>query len=431
MSGFTNITGLVPPSNLPNFLGLLQTASFRGVPFKVQAARVKKGRRWAVHEYPYVDGGWPEDMGRALRTYAFSGYLIGDLAPVMQLALNTAIETKGPGLLIHPLLGALQVGLLSAGTAVHWDKLRVIELEFEFIEVGPAIFPLTVIATVVSVLAAADSALTACGTSFAATATPAAATGPPVLAEAQTVATSFAASVTAGCADPTALVGMAAALPPPDNETTFGRYGAGSASVMLPAGTTVASLQARLATRRAALALAAAGAAQTAASYFAGIDMLGALAALVEAMRAGMTDPADQMRVLLGLAGFTFQDGAAGAVGIGAAMRDAMAAACRRAALISLARDSAAYQPAGYDDAAALRAVLSAALDAEITEAGDAGDDDAHGALKTMRSAVVQDLTARGAPDVSRCPICPIGRQLLRAKSHAVRNARHPRCQIP
>jgi prophage DNA circulation protein len=66
----------------------------------------------------------------------------------MQLLLDTAIEAKGPGLLIHPTIGALQVGLLSAGTAMHWDKLRVIEVEFEFLEVGAAIFPLTVIATI-------------------------------------------------------------------------------------------------------------------------------------------------------------------------------------------------------------------------------------------------------------------------------------------
>ena len=66
MSGFTNITGfaperapILPPSSS-------ETASFRGVPFKVIAAQVKKGRHSAIHEYPYVDGGWPEDMGRAL-----------------------------------------------------------------------------------------------------------------------------------------------------------------------------------------------------------------------------------------------------------------------------------------------------------------------------------------------------------------------------
>jgi prophage DNA circulation protein len=69
VSGFTGVTGFAPPTSIAGFMGLLQTASFRGVPFKVIAAQAKKGRRQAIHEYPYVDGGWPEDMGRALRTY--------------------------------------------------------------------------------------------------------------------------------------------------------------------------------------------------------------------------------------------------------------------------------------------------------------------------------------------------------------------------
>ena len=104
--------------------------------------------------------------------------------------------------------------------------------------------------------------------------------------------------------------------------------------------------------------------------------------------------------MLLGLAGFSFYDGVGGSVGVGAAMaamRDAMAAACRRAALVSLARASAAYQPTSYNDAAALRLSLTAALDAEITAAGDAGEDATYTALKTLRSAIVRDLTVRGA----------------------------------
>ena len=36
-------------------------------------------------------------------------------------------------------------------------------------------------------------------------------------------------------------------------------------------------------------------------------------------------------------------------------------------------------------------------IDAEITVAGDAGDDDSFTALRGLRVAVVQDLTARGA----------------------------------
>jgi prophage DNA circulation protein len=221
-----------------------------------------------------------------------------------------------------------------------------------------------------------------------------------VTGEAQAVVGSFAASATLGGADATAIVGMAAALPPPDANTTYGRYGAGSASAALPAGTTVATLQAQLANQRAALALAGAAAVAAAGAYTAATDMLGALAAIVEAMRAGITDPANQVRVLLNLAGFSYTDGAAGTVGLGAAqatMRDVMAAACRRATVVSLARASASYQPSSYDDAAALRVSIAAALDVEITAAGDAGEDATYTALKVLRSAVVQDLTVRGA----------------------------------
>ena len=401
MSGLaTNVTGFAPPSSIAGFMGLLQAASFRGVPFKVIGAQVKKGRRQAIHLFPYVDGGWAEDMGRELRMYSFSGYLIGDIAPVMQLLLDNAIEAKDPGLLIHPTIGAVKVSVASATTSVHRDRMRVIEVAFQFIEAGDPILPATIIATIVSVLAAADTALTASGTDLASIAVPAALLGPLVTGEAQAVVASFAAATVLGGANPTAIVGMAAALPPTDPTTTYGRYGAGSASTMLPAGTTVASLQAQLANQRAAVVLAAAGAGAAAGSYSASTDMPDALAALVEAMRAGITDPADQVQVLLALAGFTFTDQAGGLVGIGAAMaaiRDAMAAACRRCALVSLARASASYQPSSYNDAAALRWALAAALDSEITAAGDAGEDASYVALKALRSAVVQDLTVRGA----------------------------------
>ena len=401
MSGFTtNVTGFAPPTSFPGFLGLLQTATFRGVPFKVIAAQVRKGRRLAVHEYPFRDGGWAEDMGRALRSYSFSGYLIGDLAPVLQLALDNAIEARGPGLLIHPTLGALQVSVASASTAVHRDRMRIIEVAFEFLEQSATVFPSTIIATAVSVLAAAASALVACNQDLGGVAAPAAATGSAVTGEGQTVVSAFVAATTLGGSDATAIVGLATALPPPDGNTSYGRYSTGSASGALTVGTTVATLQAQLAAQRAAIAMAGTTAVTVAGTFTATTDMMDPLSNLVEAMRTGMNNPADQVRVLLNLAMFSYQDSAGGSIGISAdraTMRDAMAAACRRAALVSLARASATYQPVSYDDAATLRASVAAALDVEITAAGDAGEDDTYAALKTLRAAVVRDLTVRGA----------------------------------
>jgi prophage DNA circulation protein len=148
-------------------------------------------------------------MDRALRTFSFSGYLIGDLAPVMQNLLDVAIETQGPGLLIHPTIGALQVGLVSSSTAVHRDKMCVIEVEF--VEEGDSLFPPAIVTTVVSVLAAADSALTATNNDLASSAAPAAVVGPAVTGEGANVVGAFAAQTATGGANPTAIVGTAVA----------------------------------------------------------------------------------------------------------------------------------------------------------------------------------------------------------------------------
>jgi hypothetical protein len=68
MSDFTNVTGFAPPTSLSGSMGLPETAFFRGLPFKVIAARVKKAaagpstniptstaagpRTWAVRSAP-------------------------------------------------------------------------------------------------------------------------------------------------------------------------------------------------------------------------------------------------------------------------------------------------------------------------------------------------------------------------------------------
>jgi len=430
MSGFTNITGIAAPTSVAGFAGLLQMASFRGVPFKVVASQVRVGRRIATHEYPFRDGGWPEDMGRAMRTYSFTGHVIGDLAPALQLALTTVLELQGSGILIHPSIGAVNVAVLSAGTAVHRDNGRMISLEMTFIEDSGTVFPTAIIATAVSVLLLCAGVLGAANTDLGGVAIPAALSGPEPVAEGASVVTGFVGATTIGGGNPGAIISMATALPPPDTNTTYGRYAVGSATLALPAGTTVATLQAQLANQRAAIASTGATAVSAALSYSATTDMADALAAIVEAMRAGITDPASQVQVLLSLAQFSFNDTATGTIGVGAAMvamRDAMAATCRRVAMTSLARASAAYQPVSYTDAANLRTVLAAAFDVEITAAGDAGEDATYTALKQLRAAVILDLTTRGAslPSVvtvslpSSMPSLAIAQRLYKDASRA------------
>lgn len=118
--------------------------------------------------------------------------------------------------------------------------------------------------------------------------------------------------------------------------------------------------------------------------------------AAVAALQASAADPADAVRLLAQLAVFqapTVVSAQAGVADVAGAIGDLF----RRTAVIALARASAIYQPASYDDAAALRELVTGLLDDEITLAGDQGEDASYAALRALRVAVVKDLTARGA----------------------------------
>jgi prophage DNA circulation protein len=121
--------------------------------------------------------------------------------------------------------------------------------------------------------------------------------------------------------------------------------------------------------------------------------------ALAAALLAATKDPSDSVRVLGALANFT-PALPVPASAVGAAIQ-VMQAGCgdlfRRAAVVAMARASASYQPSSFDDALAIRTQLASLLDAEIQIAGNQGEDGTFNALRAVRAAVVQDLTARGA----------------------------------
>ena len=111
--------------------------------------------------------------------------------------------------------------------------------------------------------------------------------------------------------------------------------------------------------------------------------------AVAEALRAACTDPADAIRLLSQLA-------APAPAPATTPAQDAVAALCRRAALISLARACAACQPTSSDDALAIRTAVAALFDAEIEIVADAGQGALYGQLRALRTAVVLDLNTRG-----------------------------------
>jgi prophage DNA circulation protein len=129
------------------------------------------------------------------------------------------------------------------------------------------------------------------------------------------------------------------------------------------------------------------------------LDFAASAQALVASIRDDSIDPADAIRMLTTLYTFVPDDQTSSSA-IGTAMATMQSAAgdlFRRAAVVALARAAAAYQPVSADDAAGIRTIVCDALDAEITVAGNQGEDATFNALRAVRAAVIKDLTTRGA----------------------------------
>ncbi|WP_161993654.1 DNA circularization N-terminal domain-containing protein [Muricoccus nepalensis] len=119
----------------------LRPASWRGVAFQVLGSEALFGRRVHVHEYPFRDQPWAEDLGRRSRAMLVKGFLIGDDVAAQLEELQAAAEAKGPGTLVHPLRGEFTVTLLNLAAADAWDEGRIVRLSMEFIETGARRFP--------------------------------------------------------------------------------------------------------------------------------------------------------------------------------------------------------------------------------------------------------------------------------------------------
>ncbi len=130
------------------WLAQLRPASWRGLGFGVNSSEYARGRRVAVHEYPFRDEVWVEDLGRGIRSVAFSGFVVGDDCYAQAKALLAAGETAGAGELVHPSLGSVTVALVAPMRMSERKELgRVVELSFEFIETGLSIYPAASVST--------------------------------------------------------------------------------------------------------------------------------------------------------------------------------------------------------------------------------------------------------------------------------------------
>lgn len=378
----------------------LSPASWRGVGFSVLVENGAFGRRVAMHQYPFRDTPWPEDIGRAARRPAITGFLIGPDALTQMRAMIAAAEQPGPGTLVHPTLGTMTVALIEPMTvATRWDGQQVVELEFKFVEAGQQVFPVSATSTPDATVASATNADTAAASDFATNVTSTLSAGAAVIGEAISVVNAWTGQILSLASDATSLAHMIGSL----TGGNYGRYFSGARTTARLSQPTITISQligagsaARAATSASVIALKTTVAALGVQTP---LQLAVAAQAAIATLADALDDPQDAIRILTGLTSFSTSDPTTpDAIGIAiGVMQTSLGGVLRRAAVTALARASAGYQPSSYDDAMTAKTTVVATIDDEITTAGDNGDDASYRALRTLRANVIADLAARGA----------------------------------
>ena len=335
----------------------LRPGSFRGAAFKTDSAVNEGGRRLAVHEYPERDTPFVEDMGRKVKRWSFSAYVIGPDYMSDRDALEAALDQAGPGTLVHPYRGTFQVAIESYRRSETAEEGGKCAFEITYIESGSNTYPAPSADTASGVLSAADANSAGAATSFGKRYRW---SGMPdyVIGSASDALRDIAAAVSGlGRSSPTATAAdlTSALLDLHDNAPDIAR------SDTIP-------------------------------------DVVGTVLMFY---RQSQSDPAVAQAGLKSLGDFTATPPAiyvptanrATEIGNLQAIGDLVQAL----AVTEQAKATLAQTYASYDDAVAARNGMSEDLETVITAAGDRGDDDMYGAASDLKTAVVVDLTARGA----------------------------------
>jgi prophage DNA circulation protein len=419
------ITAARLPAASPSALfPYLKPASWKSTPFGVREASVSGGRKVAVHQYPFRDDQWPEDLGRRGRTVRITGFLLdgggqyGGQGSIQNQAdqMIEACESSGSGDLVHPLYGRLTMQLLNFETR-QAESPGVLELRFEFAEAGTPMYPQVAADTQSQSVLSGFAAMAKAAQSWSIAVTEAVHTalGGAAISSALQSLTSIA---NAAATTATSLVSMVGILP-----GQFGRFvgqtvtdaqktassveelaGLGAAARGSVEDASVALLQAAAEGEYASPALAqaaaaaAAGSPQTLSTAVLSdtdvVDVASGVQALVQAVQAANSDPAAAVLACLALADFPAVAQPSSEQMIANA---AVTALARRMALCAAVQSSAAYVPTSQQDAANMRDQIAQVIEDEMLIAGDAGDDSSYLALQSLLSALVSDMAARGA----------------------------------
>ncbi len=135
----------------------LQPASFRGIPFLVNAETKTGGKKIVTHEYVGSDKRFTEELGLLPPSFALEAIVHGDDSISTRFLLEDALDRTGLGTLVHPVYGPVEVK--STTYTVNSNQTKIGEFRFSInFERSEAVITLDIIPPTVA--AVSDNATT-------------------------------------------------------------------------------------------------------------------------------------------------------------------------------------------------------------------------------------------------------------------------------
>ena len=222
----------------------LQPGSWRGCGFVLDAGETHAGRRVAIHEYPYRDTIWVEDLGKLPRRFNITAFLVGDDVYSQRDALVNACEQAGPGTLVHPTMGTVQCVMLDFIVTDRRERGRMVEVSMQFVLAGAVAFPGITAASTDAISNAASALGTASMSDLGHTLGGFAIAIPTAARQ----VTGFTSMVTSAVGDATRSLNAVRGL-----VGYFGRFDTGGRTTLLPSSATVGSCLSAATTLRSAV----------------------------------------------------------------------------------------------------------------------------------------------------------------------------------
>lgn len=134
-------------------------ASFRGISFLIPQASVPIGMKVQLHEFPQRDEPYAEQLGKQSQVHRLVCWIIGDDCFERRDKFMEALQTPGPGELVHPWLGRMQVKVGEGELSHDFQRGGMAEFAVTFYPDTPLKFPTAKVNTQQQVVKASDSLL--------------------------------------------------------------------------------------------------------------------------------------------------------------------------------------------------------------------------------------------------------------------------------